>query len=923
MNKFNLTFSGEIIEGHDPELVRARVAQVLEIDDPAVVDRHFSGERVVLYRNLDRKEAAELYARLKRMGLHVELVKIGERGDLHAGEKDTRRAQGDDQAKTTAASTVAEKRTTTSVRPPKKVTTPAAPKVPPVDTKTSHEMVSTAEEAKPGATGNGQEKQTQESAKKLLAADRRADLAARKKLKKQEHTLLQAKERALQKALKAKEKEAARRAGAAERTRQKDQARKAKLQAKQEETKRKQEQQRKRKEAAAARQAEYEKARAEAAAERALQAAERAEEERQAEARRLAKEEEQRAHRRVLEEQAISRAASELAQKPALKPVDARVKTRIETPARRRGSGQTGTQRRRQPGAPNLYSLTPFRNTPDIQARAEQSRGIMRRALIGAAMALGLALIVGARIISLPAPPPISGADTLVITPQDGPLMLKGAELLLHDRSGVSEARLSLANLGVSELSSPMAFDTSGRLLAPGRLSGSPATDNATTNPVPPLLRCALAESTCERFPADLENTTVSALVVHAQNSNLFIGDSTNGALLKLSPEGELLARAAMNLPAKPVLRLNSGLLLVNSPLAAAISVFRYEDTAFGQQLDELLLQPPTPNDTTYAGVRDFIWSAGHWWVLMEVAAGGGAHLHRFDEQWQFVDSPALAQGTNAIALVNWGDRVLVTDPSRIPVQRFNSDGMAEVPLASKALDELVQGQVRHAKLVQLGWRIALALSLLAAIIGLCIGSLHRARNQVYRSCRERGAHPIDKFNDTIDWIELAPDRITGLHRTAIAYAALACGVILGAIGMGASSLQLLAALLVLAGPAIGLLLLQRSDPGHIGIHGPELILADHNGLYHLGAGSRIHWCGPFLMIDDVTVFLGAPFLPAFDPTAVRERVRPATAGAVKVDRKIVRVKLLQSRHPLALAAIAIAVTIATAVALLSLQGSF
>jgi hypothetical protein len=41
------------------------------------------------------------------------------------------------------------------------------------------------------------------------------------------------------------------------------------------------------------------------------------------------------------------------------------------------------------------------------------------------------------------------------------------------------------------------------------------------------------------------------------------------------------------------------------------------------------------------------------------------------------------------------------------------------------------------------------------------------------------------------------------------------------------------------------------------------------------------------------------------------------------VDRKIVTVKLLQGRHPLALGAVAIVATFAAAGALLSLQGIF
>ena len=86
MNRFNLTFRGEIIEGHDPEQVKARLARMLAIDDPAKLRRLFSGDPIVLRRNMERKEAAGLYSRLRQQGIQAELVKIGERGDLHSGE---------------------------------------------------------------------------------------------------------------------------------------------------------------------------------------------------------------------------------------------------------------------------------------------------------------------------------------------------------------------------------------------------------------------------------------------------------------------------------------------------------------------------------------------------------------------------------------------------------------------------------------------------------------------------------------------------------------------------------------------------------------------------------------------------------------------------------------------------------------------
>ena len=114
-----------------------------------------------------------------------------------------------------------------------------------------------------------------------------------------------------------------------------------------------------------------------------------------------------------------------------------------------------------------------------------------------------------------------------------------------------------------------------------------------------------------------------------------------------------------------------------------------------------------------------------------------------------------------------------------------------------------------------------------------------------------------------------------------------------------------------------------RGDQGHIGINGDKLLLVDHDGLYHMGSGSRIHYRGRFVMIDDVTVFTGSPLLPAFSRAWIEQHLRPLVANGVRVDRTILFVKLLQARHPLALGAVAIAATSAAAVALLSLQGIF
>ncbi len=1019
MNRFNLTFRGEIIEGHDPEQVKTRLARMLAIDDPAKLQRLFSGDPVVLRRNMERKEAAGLYARLRQQGIQAELVKIDERGGLHSGK-----------------------------------TEPAAAAVHPPNASTASSDPQPSKAAVP---------ETTTGARKII---RRADLAATKKLRGADSAQLEAKEKALRKALTAKQAEEAKRArerehahareadlkAKREAARQQAELAAAKREAEQEAARRREQQRREQAEAAALRQAELERARTQEAAQRAererleaeerarlkaeqqqrladekaererleaeererlaaekaererlqaeerkRRAAEKAERERleaekherlaaekaererlhaeerervaaekaarreqekrkaellaaklqmeqarrkreqaekavrrkaeevrqraQEQARLEAEEAERLAQRRAMEEQAIQRAAAELAQKPSLKPVETRVRTRLETPSRLRRSEQAeeGGRRKPQPGAPNLYSLRPFRNTPEIRSRSEQSKRSMRQSLAGAAVASAIAiLLILVPGLSRPqASLSVNGAHAGAVGPQDRPLLLAGDHLLLHDRAGIGVADLGADGLGLAAATAPLAFDAAGELLITGRLAA------AANDARPQLLRCVLAESRCNSLQSELAGTEISALVVNPLDGSLLVADSHAGQLLKLSPQGAVLARADASIPAAPVLRLDSGLLLMNSAEGPGISVFRYEDEAFGRQLDEILLLPPAGSAAKFTGVRDFLRSGDYWWALLETAGSDRSGLYRFDAGWAFVDRPPLTADTHPAGLLNWAGRILVLDPSRVAVQRFSADGMVEAPLVSSVLTELVSGQEQRAELIRLGWRIGLMLCVLGAIAALLSGGLHRARSLVYSSCRERGAEPIDKLADAIDWLELAPNRAANLGRTAITYALLATGLLLAAIGLGVSSLQLSALLLALAGPATALILLQRSDPGHIGIHEQELLLVDHQGMYHMGSGARIHWRGPFLMIDDVIVFSGTPQLPAFSPVELAQRVAPLAAQGVRVDRKIVTVKLLQGRHPLALGALAIGATLAAALALVSLQGIF
>ncbi len=915
MNRFNLTFWGEILPGRDPEQARERFGKLFGIDDPERLERFFSGETIILRRNLDRKSAAEYYARLQQFGLEARLVKVSPPASSHAvargksatkptrPKKKTPQRTGEDQERRRQAEVEAERRRAEEEERKRKAEEEA------------RRRKAEAEERKRKAEEEARRRKAQEEERKRKAEEeaRRRKAEEERKLKAQE----EARRRKAEEERKRKaEKEARRRKAEEERKRKaEEEARRRKAE---EERKRKAEEEAARLRAEKKRQkqaqrdklkAEREKARREAAAETARHKA-------QEQARIRAEEEEQAAQRKAMEAQAIARGAEALSRQTALKSTRTSVRTAIPLPQRSTAAAAT-LPGRRQAGEPNLYSLQPFRNTAEVQGRAARSVQLMLRYRNLALLCAAALLIMGGRYLSLVIAPPIKGPEAVAVEPGKGPLLLAGDHLLQHDRSGTETAETQLDRLGLAELRAPLAFNAEGELLAPGL--PLPATDS---NPDQwPLQQCSLETLQCRMFTPDRADYQVDSLAIHPLYGSVFIADAAAGQLLKFDPDGSLEATASLPLPDEPVIRLSSGLLFLNSAQGPAISVFRYENTAFGQQLDEIILLPPNAENLEQLRVGDFIQSGDHWWVTLFNPEGGDATLYRFDATWRFVDKPELPAGWRPQQLTAWDGRTLVTDRAQIPVQRFNSSGQREAPFTSTSLQGLAADRQSYSRLVTLAWHGALLLGALGLAVGCCMAWFHRLRSMVYRSSRERGADPIDDLADTIAWIDPADARAARLRRTSLVYCIAAGTTLVLAMANGIAVSTLTALLVALTGPAIALFLLRREPIGHIGIAGTQVALVDHRGMYHLGAGSRMQHRGPFLSIDDVMVFCGSALLPAFAPIQVRERLASLRAAGVRVDRKTIAIKLLQSRHALAKGALVILTTalIAAAIVLLPL----
>jgi hypothetical protein len=362
------------------------------------------------------------------------------------------------------------------------------------------------------------------------------------------------------------------------------------------------------------------------------------------------------------------------------------------------------------------------------------------------------------------------------------------------------------------------------------------------------------------------------------------------------------VAEASKEIVPAPVLRLADGLLLMNSSMGPAISVFRPDDGSFGRQLDEILLMPPAAVVAQQSRVSDFVRLGNNWWVTLENPDNGQRGVYHYDSQWKYLDQLQLPQAFAPEQLISWGDKLLVRDHSRPEVLRFAATGAPEVAFESTGLLELIASQTASARLADGISRLVLATLTAVVLCALVFAYLQRVRSLVYKTGNTRGAEPIEDYSEQLQWLAPEAGRRSRFAQLALLYLVGCIGALITAVGLAVNALQLAALLLALAGPALSLLLLYRSPIGHIGTSGDLFALVDHNNLYQLGRESQVHYRSRYLIIDDVVVFTGASLVPSFDRAQVAA-LKPLAEAGIKVERKAVWIKLLQARHPLAVGA--------------------
>ncbi|MEQ9463466.1 MAG: hypothetical protein RJQ10_07375 [Haliea sp.] len=517
--------------------------------------------------------------------------------------------------------------------------------------------------------------------------------------------------------------------------------------------------------------------------------------------------------------------------------------------------------------APNPYTLRPYqagtaqRQRPLQAARLKQAGAVV--ALV-ALLALGL-VVAGLRMLPPPAPVPqlIAAASQR----GGGDLMLATSDLLIqHDRSGAEQETLLLRELGFTGELAGLVWESPQTLLL---LADTSAGGN--------LYRCQLQQRQCRLLADESGPLQATAVTVIPASGRLILADSARSLLSLHDTRGRQLASSETPLPARPILRVQDGLLLVNSTEGPGISVLRYEARAFGQQLDEILLLPPAALAAGLAVTRDFARSGDQWWATLEHPETGAAGVFRFDKLWNTLAEVTLPAEHDPGALVPWGTRMLVLDPNQRQLLRFSAQGEPGVALASPHLQDLADAHVRTLDLRARLGAVATTLLALLALAACCFTFWQHLRHRVFAADRQRSAPVLGKRAGDIFWL---PPRVQRPGRLI---------TLLRSLGM---------------------------QQQYIGVRGNSLVLVDHRGVYHVGNGIQLQQHPWFLRAEEVIVYTG-PGRRAFAGDAW-PLVRPALAAAGKADAGTIAAGLLESRHPLALAgALLLILLLGTSLALL------
>ncbi len=584
------------------------------------------------------------------------------------------------------------------------------------------------------------------------------------------------------------------------------------------------------------------------------------------------------------------------AQQPAEAPAAARPAPRAPTPAPRTDGERR--RRKRQPGAPNLFDVRLSEGALNEARKSDQH--FSGAPTLGAAILLVAFVLVGLRFWIGSFDTPASGLGSVAVDGSGRPAVVVNDQLLRHDRAGNPGELKNLSTIGLSP-ATPIAFLANGDLLQlrPPQGQDLPAwlRDLVGVELQPGrLLRCSTREEACEPFLQPLDEATFA---VNRDSGYVLVADVPTNRLMKYDLDGNALASHPIALTGPVHLGLRDGVLYLAQGNSDVLKALRTENRAFGEELGLYTLAVNEAQATGHIFPGALAWLGDAWWVVMQSRDNSTAGLYRFDANWQPLGAVPLPASARPDQPVSWGEKLLVPDASQGLVYRIAADNTLERPFSEDPIGEALAA--RSAELEQsASLQAVVMLVLFFAALGLfTYGAVKSLQGKIYQALNDTNEKAFDIENDAIDWLEPGRDarallRRAGFGLAGLTFLLLAMAVLLKP-GLGIT----VAALVVLAGIGGYGYAIYQSWGCHLGRLGDQLVVVDHKSTYRVGRGPRIQYVNNYVMIEDVIVYLGNPLLPQFAHEALQQEFEPIVTRGIKVDRTTLRLKLINSRHPM------------------------
>lgn len=540
------------------------------------------------------------------------------------------------------------------------------------------------------------------------------------------------------------------------------------------------------------------------------------------------------------------------------------------------------------PFAPkNTYALTPYRITPAIRRRASFSRiGAVAASLLITAL---LTLITFTLFTPMPQAPNW-GIEALAPGPHDQVLVLANNELALF-QNGELRLQTTPQSLGLKEIGKQWLFESADSVLI------SAISAENTSNPPWQVMRCTLQKEHCQPISAIPSSSKTYKLARNALSGTTSIANTVTNTLFLLNEQDQVIAKSRAQVHPNAQISLSDGLLHLTHPAQKTLSILRPDASAFGQRLEKLSL-PAKPEEQAMTLSR-CNW---HWWALLQNTDNDSQRLIKLDDQLR-VKRQQTVEKVHKLTCFN--DLVLLIRPEQRHIDVLNKDGELLPPMTFTHLSEQFdQHQQAFLKATTIRQRVKhwsfSGLLLGALTLLLSLASLKR-----YHTIPASGAAPVEMIPPKAYWLGAASYRQKVLTRMLILYCIGALATVALCVTLWPSARFAVFALLAAVG--IALWWYRDSGSGNAGMYRNTVVLISPYQRYHICKTEQLLRWGPFIMAQDVVVFLGHPYLPNLRRDQFNATRRKALGRIPKTDLTTVILRLLWSLHPLGIALLLIA----------------